>query len=75
MKDVKFSEVNESDSSDYIFVDNANKKYHLFNDTRGREVQNITPDFWDKFFFCKSIKIEFTIKDGENLINKIISYK
>ena len=75
MTEVKFFEVNTVDSSDYVFVDKAGMKYHLFNDARGRDVQNITPDFWDKFFFCKSVKVEFSSKDGGNIINKIVSYK
>ena len=75
MKDVKFSNVNTLDDSDYLFVDDRGEKYHLFNDLRGKEVQNITPDFWDKFYFCKQIKVEYVNKGGKNIINKIVSYK
>jgi len=75
MKEVKFVEVNSSDSSDYIFGDKSGGKYHLFNDARGKSVENVTPDFWDKFYFCQSIKIDYSQKDGLKVINKIISYK
>ncbi|WP_077342369.1 hypothetical protein [Pseudocolwellia agarivorans] len=75
MKKVKFFEVNLQDSSDYIFVDEANRKYHLFNDARAHGIKNVTPDFWDKFFFCETIIIEFTDKNGKNIINKVVSYK
>lgn len=75
MKEVRFVEVNPSDPSDYIFSDKSGNKYHLFNDSRGRYVENLTPDFWDKFFFCMSIKINSSQQEGLNVINKIISYK
>jgi len=75
MKEVKFVEVNSSDSSDYIFGDKSGGKYHLFNDARGKRVKNITSDFWDKFYFCRGIKIDYTQKNGVNVIDRIISYK
>jgi hypothetical protein len=75
MKEVKFVAVNSLDGSDYIFSDDSGKNYHLYNDSRGREVKNMTPDFWDKFYFCNNIKIEYVQIDGINVINKIISYK
>jgi hypothetical protein len=75
MKDVKFLEVNPLDGSDYIFNDKDGGIYHLYNDARGKEVQKMTPDFWDKFYFCESIKIDYINNDGANIVNKIISYK
>lgn len=75
MIDVIFLEVNSSDSSDYIFVDKNKNQYHLFNDSRGKDVKNITPDFWDKFFFCKSIKIDYLSNNDSKIISRIISYK
>jgi hypothetical protein len=75
MTDVKFLEVNPSDSSDYIFSDKSGGKYHIFNDARGKDVQNMTPDFWGKFYFYEKIKVDYLANDGTKIIKKIISYK
>lgn len=72
---VKFETVDKEDSCDYVFVDSNNKKYHLFSDGRGPNVAGISPDFWDKFFFCERINVDYHEKEGVRLINKVISYK
>lgn len=75
MTKVKFIEVNTEDSSDYIFADSSGVKYHLYSDERSRDVSGISPDFWDKFYFCKKIDINYLTMDDAFIISKINSYK
>ncbi|MEM5549083.1 hypothetical protein [Pseudoalteromonas fuliginea] len=74
MKSIKFSLVNPNDECDLIFIDNEKNKYHIFTDERGRNIQNIDKDFWDKFFFCKLIKVEYQ-GEQKRIVTRIISYK
>ena len=75
MTNVKFSKIDEIDGNKYIFISNANNEYILFSDERGLSVNGLTPDFWDKFYFCESIKIESKREEDSNIISRIISYK
>jgi hypothetical protein len=75
MKDVFFKCTNDKDSSEYIFKNTMGEEFYLYSDSRGSLATNITPHFWDSFYFCKNIKIEYKDIDGKNIITKIISYK
>ncbi|QMV14605.1 hypothetical protein [Vibrio spartinae] len=75
MKDVFFKCVSDEDSCEYIFQNTAGEEFCLYSDSRGHLTKNITPHFWDSFYFCKKIKIEYKSLDGKNLITKVVSYK
>lgn len=75
MIDVSFKEANRNDSSDLIFVDKSGKEYHLYSDARCFEVKGLSPDFWDKFYFCKKIKIDHQSKDSIEVVTQVLSYK
>ena len=75
MIDVNFKETNPNDSSDLIFVDKSGKEYHLYSDSRASSVKGLSPDFWDKFYFCKKIKINHEVKNSIEIITQVLSYK
>lgn len=74
MKKIKFSSVNPNDEYDYIFTDFDKNKYHIYSDERGIGIKGINKDFWDKFFFCESIIVEYKGNE-KRLVTRIISYK
>ncbi len=75
MANVTFKEVNPSDPDEYIFQDSTGVCYALYTDARGRGVKGVNPDFWDKFFSCKKIVIDYSTSGDKRNISKIISYK
>ncbi len=75
MSVVKFKEVNPNDPNEFTFIDNGGDEYYLYSDKRGSEVKGTSPDFWDKFYFCESINVNFKIDEGVRKIIRIIRYK
>lgn len=75
MVDVTFNKVNPSDTDEYIFTDRGGNNYYLYTDSRARDVQGLNPDFWDKFYFCKKIVVDYKNDESKNKITKIVSYK
>lgn len=75
MADVTFKEVNSNDPIEYVFQDKKGAMYSLYTDSRATDVQGLTPDFWDKFYFCKRIVVDYHLVENKNYITKIISYK
>ncbi|QFT56074.1 hypothetical protein FIU95_16115 [Microbulbifer sp. THAF38] len=75
MAKVKFKKVSPADSSELLFFDDKGNEYSLFTDSRVREVVGVNPDFWDKFYFCKSIIVDYVLEGRSRKITKVISYK
>lgn len=75
MIDVKFKEVSPDDSSEYVFVDKMGDEYFLYSDSRGSETTGVSPNFWDKFYFCEKININYKTEINKKLISKINHFK
>lgn len=75
MANVKFKETNPNDKAELVFSDDKGNEYCLFSDSRGRGVEGINPDFWDKFFFCKKVVVDYVSDRDRRKITKVISYK
>ena len=72
---VVFKEASSRDDNELIFVDKFGSEYALFTDTRNKEVVGLTPDFWDSFYFCKKINIDYIEIDNKKVISNILTYK
>lgn len=75
MVTVNFKEVDKDDSCDYVFVDSRNNKYHMFSDGRGHGIAGASPDFWDEFYFCEEIIVDYHDDEGIRVINRVFYYK
>jgi len=71
MIDVKFKEVSPDDSNEYIFVDKKGGEYLLYSDSRSCETTGVSSNFWDKFYFCEKININYKTETNKRLITGI----
>lgn len=72
---VRFLGVSNSDDCELVFVDEKGNEYSLFTDERSKGVLGLNPDFWDSFYFCENVFVEYSERDSKKIVSKIKSYK